>query len=73
MTIVGVHKFNNKITEYKLDNGKIVDTQGCINLVKRGKIEGCNIGVNRNQEEYVRSDRASKNKDVVNLNDLPNF
>lgn len=61
MRIVAVHKFNNKITEYKLDTGKIIDTAECIQLVKDGKIEGCNVGINRQGEEFVRSNRGSKN------------
>lgn len=60
MKIVAVHKFNGKITEYKLENGKVIDTPECIQLVKEGKIEGCNIGVNRQGEEFVRSNRGTK-------------
>ena len=67
MKIVAVHKFNNKITEYKLDTGKIIDTAECIQLVKEGKIEGYNVGVNRQGEEFVRSNRGSKSTEKENI------
>ena len=65
MKIVAVHKFNNKITEYKLENGKIIDTAECIQMVKDGKIEDCNVGVNRQGEEFVRSNRGTKSENTT--------
>lgn len=65
MKIVAVHKFNNKITEYKLENGKIIDTAECIQMIKDGKIEGCNVGVNRQGEEFVRSNRGTKSETTI--------
>ena len=75
MKIVATHKENNKITQYKLDNGNVVDKEECINLVKNGYIEECNVGRSKDGEEFVRSDRDDENTpgEHTNLRDLPNF
>ena len=57
MKITAVHKEDNVITQYKLDNGQVVDKDECINLVKNGEIEDCNIGKNKEGEEFVRTNR----------------
>ena len=75
MKIVAIHKEDNKISQYKLDNGNVVDKEECINLVKNGQIENCNIGKNKEGEEFVRSDRDDEDKvgQITNLSDLPTF
>ena len=75
MKIVATHKDNDKITKYKLDNGKIVEKDECINLVKNGDIENCNVGRSKDGEEFVRSDRDDEKNpgEHTNLRDLPNF
>ena len=75
MKITAVHKENNSLTKYKLDNGKIIDKDRCISLVKEGKIENCNIGRNKDGEEFVRTNRDDEGKEgeTTNLRDLPNF
>lgn len=76
MKIVGVHKENGTISQYKLDNGKVVNKEKCINMVKKGKIEDCNIGTNKKMEEFIRTNRNSEDenvKQITNLNDLPTF
>lgn len=76
MKITGIHKEDGTITNYKLDNGKIVDKDECIALVKDGKIENCNIGVNKQNQEFVRTNRddeSSEGKHITNLDNLPQF
>ena len=75
MKIVATHKEDNKITQYKLDDGRIVDKEECINLVKNGYIEDCNVGKNKEGEEFVRSDRDNEDNpgEHTNLRDLPQF
>lgn len=76
MKITGVHKEDGTITNYKLDNGKIIDKEECISLVKDGKIEDCNIGVNKQNQEFVRTNRddeGSEGKHITNLDNLPQF
>lgn len=75
MKIVATHKEDNKISQYKLDNGQVVSKEECITLVKNGEIENCNVGKNKEGEEFVRSDRDSEDNpgEITNLSDLPNF
>lgn len=72
MKVVAVRKDNNgTITEYKLDNGKVVGQSEAVNLVESGKLEGCNISIARNGEKSIRSkpDDTMEN----NLDNLPIF
>ena len=75
MKITAVHKEDNAITQYKLDDGRVVDKQECINMVKNGEIENCNIGTNKEGEDFVRTNRDDEDKpgEITNLNDLPTF
>ena len=75
MKIVATHKEDNKITQYKLDDGTVVDKDECINLVKNGQIEDCNVGKNKEGEEFVRTNRDDEDNhgEITNLRDLPNF
>lgn len=79
MRIIAIHKENGKITSYKLDNNRIVNKKRCIEMVKKGKIEDCNIGISRDGEEFVRTKRnkattgTGKKKGPVNLGDMPTF
>ena len=75
MKIVATHKEDNKITQYKLDDGTVVDKDECINLVKNGQIEDCNVGKNKEGEEFVRTSRDDEDNpgEITNLRDLPNF
>lgn len=75
MKIEAVHKDNGTITQYRLDNGQVVDKPQCIQMVKDGQIDNCNVGVNRDNEEFVRTDRDTEDgfKQITNLDDLPTF
>lgn len=69
------HKEGNSITQYKLNNGQVVDKEECISLVKNGEIENCNVGKNKEGEEFVRTDRDDEGQEgqITNLRDLPTF
>lgn len=75
MKITAVHKEEGTITQYKLDNGQVVDKAQCVQMVKDGEIEDCNVGVNRENEEFVRTDRDTEDgsKQITNLDNLPTF
>lgn len=75
MKITAVRKDKDgKISDYKLDNNQIVDKETCVSMVKSGEIENCNVGISKNGEEFVRTDRdAEEGKHIKNLDDLPTF
>lgn len=75
MKITAVHKEDGKISSYKLDNGQVVEKAECIQMVKNGEIENCNIGRSRDNEEFVRTDRDDEGQEgqITNLDDLPTF
>lgn len=75
MKITAIHKEGNTITKYQLDNGKVVNKEKCISMVKNGKIEDCNIGRNKEGEEFVRTNRNDEGQkgEITNLRDLPTF
>lgn len=75
MKIEAVHKEDGKITQYRLDNGDVIDKEQCVQMVKNGEIEDCNVGVSKDHEEYVRTDRDDEDgdKQITNLDDLPTF
>lgn len=75
MKIVATHKEEGKIMSYKLDNGDIIDKEDCIQMVKNGEIENCNVGKSKENEEFVRSGRDDEDNpgQNTNLDDLPTF
>lgn len=74
MQITAVHKEDGKITQYKLDDGRVVDKEECISLVENGDIENCHIGNSKNDEPFVATDRDKEGENkITNLDDLPTF
>lgn len=59
-----------RITNYKLDNGKILSHSEAINACYSGEMEGCSVFTNRAGEDSIRSDRG---QDGFKLQDLPEF
>jgi len=59
------------ITQYKLDDGTIVNHEQAVSLVESGQIEGCNISTARNGLKSIRSDRDDNPNN--NLDNLPTF
>ena len=72
MKIVAVKKDNKGvIQEYKLDNNKTVGVEQAVQMVKSGKIEGCNVFTTRSGSEAIRSNNDGDTSN--NLDNLPRF
>lgn len=72
MKIVAVKKdTKGVIQEYKLDNNKVVNVARAIDMVKSGKIEGCNVFTTRSGSEAIRSNNDGDASN--NLDNLPRF
>ena len=44
-------------------------------MVRNGEIENCNVGTNKEGEDFVRTNRDDEDKpgQITNLRDLPTF
>lgn len=72
MEIVAVKKdTNDVITEFKLDNGNIVDLPQAIEMVKNGELDGYNVAKSKSGTEYLRGDADGDSSN--NLDSLPTF
>lgn len=72
MKIVAVKKDSKGvIQEYKLDNNKTVGVEQAVQMVKSGKIEGCNVFTTRSGSEAIRSNNDGDTSN--NLDNLPRF
>ena len=72
MKIVAVKKDSKGvIQEYKLDNNKTVGVAQAVQMVKSGKIEGCNVFTTRSGSEAIRSNNDGDTSN--NLDSLPRF
>ena len=72
MRIVAVKKDSKGvIQEYKLDNNKTVGVEQAVQMVKSGKIEGCNVFTTRSGSEAIRSNNDGDTSN--NLDNLPRF
>ena len=72
MRIVAVKKDSKGvIQEYKLDNNKTVGVAQAVQMVKSGKIEGCNVFTTRSGSEAIRSNNDGDTSN--NLDSLPRF
>ena len=69
--VVAVRKDEaGRITDYKLDDGRILSHQEAVNAAALGQIEGCTTFTNREGEESIRSKRG---RDHYKLSELPEF
>lgn len=69
--VVAVRKDEQgRITDYKLDDGRVIDHTTAVEEVNAGNIEGCMTFVNREGDESIRSKRGQDN---YKLSDLPEF
>ena len=59
------------IREYKLDDGRIIDTDQAVDMVESGELQGYDIAVAKNGKKSIKSkpDATEEN----NLRNLPNF
>ncbi|NLL29611.1 MAG: DUF3892 domain-containing protein [Clostridiales bacterium] len=72
MKVVAVKKDGNgTITEYKLDNGNIINQEQAIQMAEAKELEGCNVGTARNGKRYIRSNADGDESN--NLDQLPTF
>ena len=72
MKIIAVKKDSKGvIQEYKLDNNKTVGVEQAVQMVKSGKIEGCNVFTTRSGSEAIRSNNDGDTSN--NLDSLPRF
>lgn len=59
-----------RITDYKLDNGKVLNHSQAVSACYSGEMEGCSVFTNRAGEDSIRSDRGQNN---FKLQNLPEF
>jgi len=72
MKIQAVKKDSNgTITEYKLEDGTIINHQEAVKMAENGKLEGYNIATARNGLKSIRSNPDGNISN--NLDELPNF
>lgn len=58
------------ITDYKLDDGTVLNHNEALAACYTGKMEGCSVFTNRAGEDSIRSDRGQEN---FSLSKLPEF
>lgn len=72
MKVTAVKKDSNGvITEYKLDNGSVINQEQAIQMAETKELEGCNVGTARNGKRYIRSNADGDESN--NLDQLPTF
>lgn len=59
-----------RITDYKLDDGSVLNHDQAVSAVDSGKIEGCMTFTNREGDTSIRSKRGQED---YKLQELPNF
>lgn len=59
-----------RITDYKLDSGKVLNHEQAVSACYSGEMEGCTVFTNRAGEDSIRSNRG---QDDFKLQDLPEF
>ena len=70
--IVAVKKDNGgDLSEFKLDNGDIINLEQCVNYIQIGELNGYNVGKDRLGRDTVRSNPDGD--PTNNLSNLPNF
>lgn len=69
--IVAVRKDDTgTITQYKLDDGRVLDKRSACIAVDKGEIEGCATFTTRDGDDAIRSNRGQAD---YKLDDLPTF
>ena len=69
--VVAVRKDDRgRITDYKLDNGEVLNHDQAVQACYTGKMEGCSVFTNRAGEDSIRSDRGQEG---FALSRLPEF
>lgn len=69
--VVAVRKDERgRITDYKLDNGKVLNHKEAVCACYSGEMEGCTVFTNRSGGDSIRSDRGQYDYKLL---DLPEF
>lgn len=69
--VVAVRKDSkDRITDYKLDDGRTLNHDDAVHACLKGELEGCSVFTNRAGENSIRSDRGQDN---YSLSKLPQF
>lgn len=72
MKVVAVRKDNiGTITDYKLENGKVIGHSEAVSMVESGKLEGYNVATAKNGVKSIRSNPDGDSSN--NLDSLPIF
>lgn len=72
MEIVAVRKDNSgTITQYKLNDGTVINHEQAVDMTENGEIDGCNITTARNGLKSIRSNPDGDPSN--NLDNLPVF
>lgn len=72
MEVVAVRKDNSgTITQYKLNDGTVIDHEQAVDMTENGEIDGCNITTARNGLKSIRSNPDGDPSN--NLDNLPVF
>lgn len=72
MEVVAVRKDDNgTITQYKLNDGQIIDHEQAVDMAGGGELDGCNITTARNGLKSIRSNPDGDPSN--NLDNLPIF
>lgn len=72
MKISAVKKDSNgTITEYKLDNGNVINHEEAVKMATNNELEGYNVATARNGLKSIRSNPDGDESN--NLDQLPNF
>lgn len=58
------------ISEYKLDDGKVISREEAVSMANKGQLEGVSSFTTRDGDMSIRSDRGQYN---YALDDLPTF
>lgn len=70
--IVAVQRgLHGELCNFKLETGEVLGYDAAVEAVKSGKIEGCNIGKDRNGYDSIKSNRDGYGGN--NLTELPEF
>lgn len=68
--IIAVHKEDRTITQYKTEDGQVLNKEDAVNMADRGQLDGVSSFQTRDGGFAIRSDRGQPN---YSLDDLPEF
>lgn len=70
--IVAVRRgLKGELSQFKLDDGRVLNYDQAVDAIEIGTIEGCNVGKDKYGFPSIKSNRDNSMEN--NLTDLPNF